>query len=168
MVHLARIHELPSMVTIPPIKPVPSSSLGASVASEFPGYLPSSAKSCCSVVPTLSSSPSAEGFASSGSHKASDDAPDLGVQFPLAAEQLVEAGLEKAPASCSSFTSVSLSLDALRLEVDHEQPSAASGNQAVQDNFEADELMNSIPSLVDCPRHAPDLVVNNQSNSTDY
>ncbi|GMH16136.1 hypothetical protein Nepgr_017977 [Nepenthes gracilis] len=47
---------------------------------------------------------------------------------PLAAQQLVAVGLEKAPASCSSFTADSRGLDALRLDVDHEQPNAASGD----------------------------------------
>ncbi|GMH05035.1 hypothetical protein Nepgr_006875 [Nepenthes gracilis] len=91
---------------------------------------------------------------------------DLGVQCSLAVEQLVTDGLEKAPASCSSSTTDSLGLDALRLDVDHEQPNATSGDQVVQNKIEADELLNSIPPRADCQGHAPDLVVNNQPNST--
>ncbi|GMH21299.1 hypothetical protein Nepgr_023141 [Nepenthes gracilis] len=56
---------------------------------------------------------------------------DLRVQCPQAADQLVADGLEEAPASRSSFTADSRGLDALRLDGDHEQPNAASGDQAV-------------------------------------
>ncbi|GMH00988.1 hypothetical protein Nepgr_002827 [Nepenthes gracilis] len=85
---------------------------------------------------------------------------DLEVQCPHVVEQLVVDGLEKTPSSCSSITVDSLGLDAIRMVVDHEQPNAAPSDQVVQHHFVADEPLNSIPSLADCPGHAPDLDAN--------
>ncbi|GMH29503.1 hypothetical protein Nepgr_031346 [Nepenthes gracilis] len=104
---------------------------------------------------------------------------------------MVADGLEKAPALCSSLTylpkkkSSSLTAASLGLvtsenekdhsntlvgcsqvDVDPEQPNAASGDQAVENKTlkeafrEADELLNSIPSHADWPGHALDFGCN--------
>ncbi|GMH04874.1 hypothetical protein Nepgr_006714 [Nepenthes gracilis] len=69
------------------------------------------------------------------------------------------------PASCSPITVDSFGLDAIRVVFDHEHPNADPGDQMVQCRIEADEPLNSIPSLNICSDHAPDLDANYQPKS---
>ncbi|GMH29027.1 hypothetical protein Nepgr_030870 [Nepenthes gracilis] len=88
-----------------------------------------------------------------------------------------EDALEEAPASCSSLAAASLGLIAVvnekdpsntlfgcfQVDIDLEQHNEASGDQAAEIKplkeaiQEANELLNSILSYVDCPGHALDL-----------